>query len=202
MQTLPEEFFMCKSATRQKARGEAAFRGCSLDTPVQSYGQGHLCFCSLTLKLVFILYPKEIEGNCLKLIKGTGKKKKKKVMFPRNIMHNSHIQVCVSSHQLLRTTSFGVTIPGFAFFPTKNKVVVLLGWGAAATTGDMTLLLKIQANLENKYLSHKTMITPLYLNTPLRQGDGTGSLSEGLNSGCTHTSSLAKLSAHTLFCLQ
>lgn len=123
-------------------------------------------------------------------------------MFPRNIMHNSHIQVCVSSHQLLRTTSFGVTIPGFAFFPTKNKVVVLLGWGAAATTGDMTLLLKIQANLENKYLSHKTMITPLYLNTPLRQGDGTGSLSEGLNSGCTHTSSLAKLSAHTLFCLQ
>lgn len=78
MQTLPEEFFMCKSATRQKARGGAAFRGCSLDTPVQPYGQGHLCFCNLTLKLVFILYPKEIEGNCLKLVKGTGKKKKKK----------------------------------------------------------------------------------------------------------------------------
>lgn len=131
MQTLPEEFFMCKSATRQKARGGAAFRGCSLDTPVQPYGQGHLCFCNLTLKLVFILYPKEIEGNCLKLVKGTGKKKKK-VMFPQNvIMHNSHIQVCVSSHQLLRTISFGVTIPGFAFFPTKNKGVGLVGLGCS-----------------------------------------------------------------------
>lgn len=46
------------------------------------------------------------------------------------------------------------------------------------------------------------MIATSYLNTPLRQGDGTGSLSEGLDSGCTHTSSLAKSSAHTLFCLQ
>lgn len=60
------------------------------------------------------------------------REKKKGLMFPQNvIMHNSHIQVCVSSHQLLRTISFGVIIPGFAFFPTKNKGVGFVGLGCS-----------------------------------------------------------------------
>lgn len=47
-------------------------------------------------------------------------------------MHNSRIQVWVSSHQLdLRTTSFGVTIPGFAFYPTGNKGVDPVGLGSS-----------------------------------------------------------------------
>lgn len=92
---------MCKFATQQKARhtarGVAALQGCRAeDACAVLMATGiHSSTISPTQKSVFILYLKEREGNCLKLVKGTGKK----VTFPpKLIMHNSRIQVCVSSH--------------------------------------------------------------------------------------------------------
>lgn len=78
VQTLPEEFFMCANLQpdeKHGARGLAAWGSCSArDARAVVTALGiHSSIISLTHKQVFIPYPKEMEGSCLKLVKGTGK---------------------------------------------------------------------------------------------------------------------------------
>lgn len=59
--------------TKQVARGPAALWGCSAgDTRAVLMALG-IHSSAISYKSVFILYPKETEGSCLKLVKGTEK---------------------------------------------------------------------------------------------------------------------------------
>lgn len=83
---------------------------------------------------------------------------------------------------------------GFAFCPTKNKVVARLGYGRDNRGHQRTLLLKIRANC--KVPSLKTIIFYLYFFMPGLQWDWTGLLLEGFSCRLhTHTCQFSQINS-------
>lgn len=89
---------------------------------------------------------------------------------------------------------------GFAFCPTKNKVVARLGYSRDNRGHQMALILKIRANCKVPTL--KTIIFYLYFFMPRLQWDWPGFLLEGLDlfrlHTHTHTSQFSQINLLTI----
>lgn len=76
VQTLPEEFFVCANLQPDRkcvARGLAALLGCGagdVGAALLALALGIILLQSLTHRLALILHPQEMEGSCLKLVRG------------------------------------------------------------------------------------------------------------------------------------
>lgn len=77
MQTLPEEFFMCKSATRQKTRGGTAFRGMQPGHTCAALRPGAPVLLQSHSQISFHPLPQRNRGELPQTCKRDRKKKKR-----------------------------------------------------------------------------------------------------------------------------